>query len=204
MDKFQQYGYEFAGLGFAKKSIVRALLDMTSNKFATEVSTEQRNSINKGLALRFTENHPELNQAYILQGESYIPVDEKAFKAYKGAKYHMTVANLLSIDKTEISKMAQHDKPRHELVKKPRIMAMAYLTDTVKDMQSEARKMLAPEGTGTRKPNLNFEEYVNEMLFDNAKGMAKKAINAKSTGDSTYDDDRWLRSVRAFKAEWNK
>jgi hypothetical protein len=204
MDRLEQLAYEFGGLGFARKSIIRNLLDMTSNKFATEVTIEQRKSINKGLALRFTENHLELNQGYVLQGENYIAVDDKAFKAFKGAKYQMTVANLLSIDKAEIGKMAQHDKPRHELVKKPRIMALAYLSDTVKDMQKEAVKILNPEKSGTRKANLNFEESVNAMLFDMKQGLAKKAINAKASSDNSYDDDRWLRSVKAFKAEWIK
>ena len=52
MDRLEQLAYEFGGLGFARKSIIRNLLDMTSNKFATEVTIEQRKSINKGLADR--------------------------------------------------------------------------------------------------------------------------------------------------------
>jgi hypothetical protein len=205
MDKFEQFGYEFAGAGFTQEVIVRSLLDATSNKFATEVSDDQRKSLNKGLALRYAERHAELNQHYVLQGENYIAVDDKAFKSFKGAKYHMTVANLLSIDKSEISKMAQHDKPRHNLVKTPRIKAMNYLTDTVKDMQTKARNLLAsPDGKKPRKANLNFEESVEAMLFDAKLGLAKKAINAKASGDNSYNDDRWLRSVKAFKAEWLK
>ena len=205
MDKFQQLGYEFGALGFARKTIVRALLDITSNKFATEISVEQRASLNKGLSLRYAENHPELDQCYVLQGENYIAVDDKAYKAFKGAKYHMTVNNLLSIDKSEIGKMAQHDKPRHSLVKEPRVKVMAYLTDTVKDMQREALALISsPDGKKPRKPNLNFAESVEAMLFDAKGGLMKKAINAKASSDSSYDDDRWLRSVKAFKAEWLK
>ena len=93
MDKLEQLSYEFAGAGFTQQSVVRSLLELTSNKFATEVTPEHRKSINKGLALRYTENHPELNTHYVLQGENYIAVDDKAFKSFKGAKYHMTVAN---------------------------------------------------------------------------------------------------------------
>lgn len=205
MDKFQQLASEYGSLGFSKTAICRALLDLTSNKFATEVTDSQRVSLNKGLALTFAENHPELDAHYVLQGENYISVDTKAFNSFKGAKYHMTVANLLSIDKSEISKMAQLDKPRHKLVEKPRRLAMQYLTDTVKDMQREAAKLIAnPEGGGGRAPNKNFEESVIAMLFDAKGGLMKKAINAKASGDNSYNDDRWNRSIKAFKTEWQK
>lgn len=205
MDKFQQLSYEFSGLAFSKKKIIAEVLALTSNKFATEVTDDQRASINKGATLRFAENHPEFDAHFVQQGENFVQVDDKAFKAFKGAKYHMTVNNLLSIDKTEISKMAQHDKPRHNLVNKPRRMAMQYLSDNLKDMQKEAKLILDNGGNKPpRNPNKNFVETVEAMLFDAKGGLMKKAINAKTSGDNSYDDDRWTRSMKAFKTEWNK
>lgn len=203
MNKFQQYGYEFGGAGFTQKIIVKALLDLTSNKFATEISADLRKDLNQGLALRYAENHAELNQGYIQQGENFIAVDDNAFKAHKGAKYQMNVPNLLSIDKTEISKMAQLDKPRHNLVAKPRTKAMLYLTDTVKDMQSLGKKMLAEANGGApRNPNKNFAEAVVEMLFDSKKGLMKKAITAKAGSDSSYNEEQFNESMKAFKNVW--
>lgn len=203
MNKFQQYGYEFGGAGFTQKTIVKALLDLTSNKFATEISADLRKDLLSGLSLRYAENHPELNQGYIQQGENFIAVDDDAFKAHKGAKYQMSVPNLLSIDKTEISKMAQLDKPRHNLVAKPRTKAIGYGNDTLKDMQSLAKKLLAvASGGSTRSPNKNWSETVNEMLFDSKKGLMKKAINAKSGSDSSYNEQQWNESMKAFKEVW--
>ena len=162
-----------------------------------------RKDLNQGLALRYAENHAELNQGYIQQGENFIAVDDNAFKAFKGAKYQMNVPNLLSIDKTEISKMAQLDKPRHNLVAKPRTKAMLYLTDTVKDMQSLGKKMLAEANGGApRNPNKNFAEAVVEMLFDSKKGLMKKAITAKAGSDSSYNEEQFNESMKAFKNVW--
>jgi hypothetical protein len=203
MNKIQQLGYEYGGTGFTQLAIAKALLDLTSNKFATEVSADLRADLNKGLALRLAEIRIDLNQHYVKQGEAFLPVTEVDYKAFKGAKYHMTVPTLLSIDKTEISKMAQLDKPLHGLVMKPRKYAMSYLTDTVKDIQAKASLVLAvADGkTGTRKPNKNWLEFVNQTMFET---LNKKAINAKASADNSYDEDQWLRSVKAFKAEWIK
>lgn len=205
MNKFEQLGYEFSGTGFTQKAIARQLLDLTSNKFANEVSVDIRLDLNKGLALRYAENHAELNQGYILQGENFVKVDDKEFVAFKGAKYQMSVKNLLGIDKTEISKLAQLDKPRHTLVKEPRTKAMAYLTDTVKDMQSVAKDILNVINNNKpnpRKANLNFEEAVTATLLDAKGGLMKKAINAKSSSDNSYNEARWIASMLAFKNEW--
>jgi hypothetical protein len=204
MNKFEQLGYEFGATGFTQKAIARQLLDLTSNKFASEVSVDLRLDLCKGLALRYAENHAELNQGYVLQGENFIKVDDKEFVAFKGAKYQMSVKNLLGIDKTEISKLAQLDKPRHTLVKEPRTKAMAYLSDTVKDMQKIAKEILG-EINGDSKPrkaNLNFEEAVTATLFDAKGGLMKKAINAKSSSDNSYNEARWVASMLAFKNEW--
>jgi vacuolar-type H+-ATPase subunit H len=204
MNKFEQLGYEFGATGFTQKAIARQLLDLTSNKFASEVSVDLRLDLCKGLALRYAENHAELNQGYILQGENFIKADDKEFVAFKGAKYQMSVKNLLSIDKTEISKLAQLDKPRHTLVKEPRTKAMAYLTDTVKDMQKVAKDILSEINgeTKPRKANLNFEEAVTAMLFDAKGGLMKKAINAKASSDNSYNEARWVASMLAFKNVW--
>lgn len=204
MNKFEQLGYEFGATGFTQKAIARQLLDLTSNKFASEVSVDLRLDLNRGLALRYTENHAELNQGYVQQGENFVKADDAEFVAFKGAKYQMSVKNLLSIDKTEISKLAQLDKPRHTLVKEPRTKAMAYLTDTVKDMQRIASQILG-EISGKpnpRRSNLNFEEAVTAILFDAKGGLMKKAINAKASSDNTYNEARWVASILAFKNEW--
>lgn len=202
MNKFQQYGYEFGGAGFTQKIIVKALLDLTSNKFATEISADLRKDLLSGLSLRYAENHAELNQGYIQQGENFIAVDDNAFKAHKGAKYQMNVPNLLSIDKTEISKMAQLDKPRWNLINKPRTKAIGYGNDTLKDMQSLGRKMLAVDSGTPRKANLNFAEAVSELLFDSKKGLMKKAITAKAGSDSSYNEAQFNESMKAFKDVW--
>ena len=202
MNKFQKYGYEFGGAGFTQKTIVKALLDLTSNKFATEISADLRKDLLSGLALRYAENHAELNQGYIQQGENFIAVDDKAFKAFVGAKYQMNVPNLLSIDKTEISKMAQLDKPRWNLVNKPRTKAIGYGNDTLKDMQSLAKRLLAVDSGTPRNPNKNFVEAVNELLFDSKKGLMKKAITAKAGSDSSYNEAQFNESMKAFKTVW--
>jgi len=203
MNKFAQLGYEFSGAGFTRESVVRSLLETTSNKFATEISADLKKDLLSGIFLRYAEKRTDLNQGYIQQGENFIAVDDKAFKAHRGAKYQMTVANLLSIDKSEISKMAQLDKPRHNLVAKPRTKAINYGNDTLKDMQSLAKRILNGDTGGNgRAGNLNWQETVMKTLFDTKNGLMKKAITAKAGSDNTFNEQQWNESMKAFKTVW--
>jgi hypothetical protein len=70
-------------------------------------------------------------------------------------------------------------------------------------MQSLGKKLLAvASGGSTRNPNKNFVEAVNEILFDTKKGLMKKAINAKAGSDSSYNEEQWNASMKAFKDVW--
>ena len=201
MDKIQQLSYEFGGAKQAQRSIVSTLLGIEP-KFTTEISDNTKMHLGKGLQLRFAENHQELEQDYIKQGEQYIPVDHASFKAHKGEKVHLSVNFIMAESSAKFGRLKVDNPALHSLIKEPRARVQRYISDTIKDMQSLAKKILAEQSgvaTKPRAPNKSFGEKVAQHFSD----MRDQMISAKSKGDDTADEARFRKAVVAFNTVWN-
>lgn len=200
MNKIEQLGYEFAGASQTQRNTVNAILGIDKN-FATEISDDTKTHLGKGLSLRYAENHPELDMGYIKQGEQYIPVDDKAFKAHKGDKVHISVNFLLAETPAKFGRLKTDNEALYTLMYVPRRKIMQYISNTIKDMQRLAKKILAEQSgeTKTRAPNKSFSEKVAQH-FDK---MRAEGISAKSKGDDTFDEARFRKAVVAFNTVWN-
>lgn len=200
MNKLEQLGYDFGGAKQTQKNIVTTVLSVDKD-FATDISDDTRAHLSKGLQLRYAENHPEIEQGYIKQGEQYIPVDDKAFKAHKGDKVHLSVNFLLAETPAKFGRLKTDNLALYNLMQKPRRAANGYINDTIKDMQALAKKMLAEAKgeTKVRAPNKTFSEKV-DLHFEK---MRNEGISAKSKGDDTFDEARFRKAVVAFNTVWN-
>jgi hypothetical protein len=200
MNKLEQLGYEFGGAKQTQFNIVSTILGLDKN-FATECGEDTKVHLSKGLQLRYAENHPEIDKGYIKQGEQYIPVDDKTFKAFKGDKVHLSVNFILSEAPAKFGRLKTDNEALYNLMKTPRRNAMRYISDTIKDMQRLAKKMLdeAKGETKTRAPNKSFTEKV-ALHFEK---MRAEGISAKSKGDDTFDEARFRKAVVAFNTVWN-
>lgn len=200
MNKIEQLSYEFGGAKQAQRNIVTTLLGIEKD-FATEISDDTKAHLAKGLALRYAENHPELDKGYIKQGEQYIPVDDKAFKAHKGDKVHLSVNFLLAETPAKFGRLKADNEALYNLMYLPRRKATKYINDAIKDMQSLAKKLIAEASgeTKTRAPNKSFTEKVAQH-FDK---MRAEGISAKAKGDDTFDEARFRKAVVAFNTVWN-
>jgi len=200
MNKLEQLGYDFGGAKQTQRNIVSTVLSVDKD-FVSEISEDTRAHLGKGLQLRYAENHPEIEQGYIKQGEAYVPVDDKAFKAHKGDKVHMSVSFLLAETPAKFGRLKTDNLALYNLMYKPRRAATGYINDTIKDMQALAKKMLAEASgdTKTRAPNKSFDEKV-KLHFEK---MRAEGISAKSKGDDTFDEARFRKAVVAFNTVWN-
>ena len=90
----------------------------------------------------------------------------------------------------------------HSLIKEPRAKVQRYISDTIKDMQTLGKKILAEQSgvaTKPRAPNKSFGEKVAQHFSD----MRDQMISAKSKGDDTADEARFRKAVVAFNTVWN-
>lgn len=199
MNILQKAGYDFGGAKQTQRDTVIIVLGNDKN-FATECSDATRTDLGKGLQLRYTENHPEIDQGYIKQGEAYVPVDDKAFKAHKGDKVQLSVQFLLAETPAKFGRLKADNKALYDLMQLPRRKVNGYVNDTIKDMQALAKKMLA-EASGVtvqRAPNKMFGEKVDGHF----EKMRAELISAKSKGDDTADEARFRKAVVAFQTVW--
>ncbi len=200
MNKIEQLSYEFGGAKQQQRNIVNTLLGIERD-FANEISDDTKQHLAKGFALRYAENHPEIEQGYIKEGAAYVPVDDKAFKAYKGDKVHLSVNFILSETPAKFGRLKVDNEALYSLMQSPRRNAMKYISDAIRDMQALAKKILS-EGSGdskTRAPNKTFEEKVAQHF----EKMRAEGISAKSKGDDTYNEAKFRKAVVAFNTIWS-
>lgn len=200
MNKIEQLSYEFAGAIQSQRNVVSTLLSIDKN-FATEMSDDTKAHLSKGLMLRYAENNPQIEQGYIKQGEAYVPVDDKAFKACKGDKVHLSVNFIMSESSAKFGRLKADNPALHSLLKAPRKAVQTYVSDTIRDMVALAKKMLSEASgeTKTRAPNKDFAEKVAQHF----EKMRTELISSKSRGDDTADEARFRKAVVAFQTVWS-
>ena len=199
MDKLEKLAYEFGGAKATQRSVVTTLLGIEKD-FATSISDETKLHLVAGLQLRYAENNKQLETGYIREGEAYVPVSESAFKSAKGDKIHLSVAFIMAESSAKFGRLKLDNPALHTLVKEPRAKIQRYVSDTLKDMQAVARRILN-EGIEAkpRAPNKDF----NEKVATHFEKMRTELIGSKSRGDETANEVLFRKAVVAFNTVWN-
>lgn len=200
MNKISQIGYEFGGASASQRVSVTALLSVDKD-FATKPSDEVKADLTKGLQLRFAELHPEIEQGYIKEGDAYVPVDHAQFKAHKGDKVHTSVSFIMGESSAKFGRLKVDNPALHSLIKDTRAKVQRYTSDTIRDMQTIAKKILKEQSgeTAPRAPNKDFKEKVATHF----EKMRAELISSKSRGDDTANEALFRKAVVAFNTVWS-
>lgn len=200
MNKISQIGYEFGGASASQRVNVTTLLGI-DKEFATKVSEEVKSDLTKGLQLRYAELHPEFEQDYIKEGEAYVPVEHAQFKAFKGDKVHTSVSFIMGESSAKFGRLKVDNPALHTLIKDIRAKVQRYTSDTIRDMQTLAKKILSEQSgiVKPRAPNKVFKEKV-AVHFET---MRTELISAKSKGDDTANEALFRKAVVAFNTVWS-
>ena len=199
MNKIEQLSYEFATAKQSQRNVVNTLMSIDKG-FANDISEDTKAHLAKGLMLRFAENHPEIKQGYIKQGEAYVPVDAVAYKACKGDKVSLSVEFIMAESSAKFGRLKTDNPALHSLIKEPRAKVQRYISDTIKDMQTIAKKIIAENSgeTKQRAPNKDFAEKVAQHF----EKMRAELISSKSRGDDTANEAKFRKAVVAFQTVW--
>lgn len=200
MNKISQIGYEFGGASASQRVSVTALLALEKD-FATSISEETKASLVQGLQLRYAELHPEIEQGYIKEGEAYVPVSAQQFKAHKGDKVHLSVNYIMGESSAKFGRLKADNPAMYALLKAPRTAVQKYASNTIRDMQALAKKILKELSgeTAPRAPNKDFKEKVANHF----EKMRAELISSKSRGDDTADEALFRKAVVAFNTVWS-
>ena len=193
----KQFGYKFAVSGDNTKALAREFHGTYPN-FPDNVSDEIKADLDNGAILRYAENNASKEGFYVLDGSAYKQVSEADFKASKGDKYHLTVANATGLTGQAFGALKTKNPALHSLLKDLRKGALEYARAKFNGLVSEVNKIKNEGKQRERGATRTFAETLNEF-FD---GLPKKAKNALARGDDTVNDAKLKLAIAKFKTEY--
>jgi hypothetical protein len=193
----KQIGYQQATNKDNERVIARSVYEAYPN-FDEEVSDEVKAELYLGYQLRVAENQPKIDQRFIVESGNYIPVDVAKFEAFKGEKYHRTVANIMAYTPQAFGALRQSNPQLHSLVKAERDQVSKYCSNRLADLK-KAIKAIKNEGVArARGATKTFAETVKDTM----DGLKKKCANAKARGDDSANDKKLVLAISEFNRKW--
>jgi hypothetical protein len=193
----KQVGYQQATNKDNERVIARSVYEAYPN-FDEEVSDEVKAELYLGYQLRVAENQPKIDQRFIVESGNYIPVDVAKFEAFKGEKYHRTVANIMAYTPQAFGALRQSNPQLHSLVKAERDQVSKYCSNRLADLK-KAIKAIKNEGVAkVRGATKTFAETVKDTM----DGLKKKCANAKARGDDSANEKKLITAISEFNRKW--
>lgn len=195
-------GYKFASNLTSNKALAHDVLNQYPSAL-DDMPKELQQDLEAGMQMRFVENNPKHDQAYLFNNGSYLPLDaeqlDKAIKAKKDV-LNMSVGFAMSFTQQSFGQLNTSNKPLHGIVKAVRDARNKYVSKTFKKFIALLTEVYNEKiGKVTaRKPVEAFDVRLAETMAD----LRKKCTNAKTRGDVTADDARLTRAIKAFEKEW--
>ena len=193
----KQLGYQQATNKDNERVLARSVYEVYPN-FDEEVADEPKAELFAGYQLRVAENQPKIDQRFIVESGNYIPVDVAKFEAFKGEKYHRTVANIMAYTPQAFGALRQSNPQLHSLIKAERDSVSKYCSNRLADLK-KAIKAIKNEGVErARGATKSFAETVKDTM----DGLKKKCANAKARGDDSANDKKLILAISEFNRKW--
>lgn len=193
----KQIGYQQATNKDNERSLARQVYEAYPN-LDDEVQDEVKAELFAGYQLRVAENQPKIDQRFIVESGNYIPVDVAKFEAFKGEKYHRTVANIMAYTPQAFGALRQSNPQLHSLIKAERDQVNKYCSNRLADLK-KAIKAIKNEGVAkVRGATKTFAETVKDTM----DGLKKKCANAKARGDDSANEKKLITAISEFNRKW--
>lgn len=193
----KQIAYQQATNKDNERSLARQVYEAYPN-LDDEVQDEVKAELFAGYQLRVAENQPKINQGFIIESGNYIPVDVAKFEAFKGEKYHRTVANIMAYTPQAFGALRQSNPQLHSLIKAERDQVNKYCSNRLADLK-KAIKAIKNEGVAkVRGATKTFAETVKDTM----DGLKKKCANAKARGDDSANEKKLITAISEFNRKW--
>jgi hypothetical protein len=193
----KQIAYQQATNKDNERSLARQVYEQYPN-LDDEVQDEVKAELFAGYQLRVAENQPKIDQRFIVESGNYIPVDVAKFEAFKGEKYHRTVANIMAYTPQAFGALRQSNPQLHSLIKAERDQVSKYCSNRLADLK-KAIKAIKNEGVAkVRGATKTFAETVKDTM----DGLKKKCANAKARGDDSANEKKLILAISEFNRKW--
>lgn len=186
-------GYKQAATSDTLEVMARYALSKIKG-FPEAIDDESKDQLFAGYKLRYQENKPAVEYAYI--NGHYEPVTDDMGKTLE--RMTLTVDHAFSYTQQQFGRLKTENNAKYELIKPLREAVNKYCSNRLGDLKKKAKQLTAP--ARERKPTADFEVTLKDVL-DN---LGTRCLNASKRGDTTANKERFSRAKVAFMVEWNK
>lgn len=189
--------FQQAGAHSTLESVARYALSNIKG-FPEEIPGEAKDALYEGYRMKFDALQPPMMYVHI--ADHYALATPEQMADPKVEKIEIGVKYAYAFTSSEFGKLAQSNKPLHELIKPIREKCATYCSNRLGDLRRAAKSLLN-NGKTRQRATKNFFEWIDEFFKDVAPVRMKNALAKKDI--SPADEARFNQAKIAFLSKWD-
>ena len=165
--------------------------------FPETVPDEAKSQLFDGYRLRLNENNPPVTFA-VVDG-NYVKATDEMVANKKLEKVKIGVDYAFSFSQQQFGQLKNEQPQLHALIKDVRDKTNKYCANRLRDLKSQAKRILNEGKERERSATLNFADRVKATIED----LRLKCKNAHARGDETANEKALKDAIIAFNTKWN-
>ena len=188
--------YQQAVTNDATRSQAQYALDHIAG-FPESVPDECKAQLYDGYRQRFGENNPV--KVYAVVDGNYVLANDEMLANKKVEKIKVGVDFAFSYSQQQFGQLKNEQAQLYALIKDVRDKTSKYCSNRLRDLKSQAKRIINEGVTRERGATLNFAERVKAVIDD----LRVKCKNASARGDETANEKALKDAIIAFNTKWN-
>lgn len=187
---YKNLGYSFAGNLLSNTDIAKQVATSSPKFLTLKADDPIKLDIRAGIVQRVAESKAGSIEAFMVfnkDSDSFIKVDETAYKAHKGDKFHRTVGYIVSTIQNPQEFRTIKEKAKKQAVEDVRTPVKLYANLVYNRLENAVKEILEPKVEGETKQAEAFQVWTDNLI---------KQIKARrKTSESRSDivpSEAWL------------
>lgn len=200
--------YQQAKLHGTTRSLVKSLMAMIPGLGSVNdaINDEIRAELRKGYALRWAEENP--TRYFIAADSNWVEcqTEEDMLSHKKADKFILDVHTAFAYTQQAFGALKNEEPKKHALVKDTRDKFNKYVSNRVRDLERDAKRIYNEENgiARERAATLLFIDWLTAPEKGALSTIRQRCINAKAKGDETADIAKLDKALAAFKGAMTK
>ena len=200
--------YQQAKLHGTTRSLVKSLMAMIPGLGSVNEAIDDtiRVELRKGYALRWAEENP--TRYFVAADNNWVECasEEEMLSNKKAEKFILDVHTAFAYTQQAFGALKNEEPKKHALVKDTRDKFNKYVSNRVRDLERDAKKIYNEENgiVRERAATALFIDWLTAPEKGALSTIRQRCINAKAKGDETADITKLDKALAAFKMAMTK
>lgn len=200
--------YQQAKLHGTTRSLVKSLMAMIPGLGSVNdaINDEIRVELRKGYALRWAEENP--TRYFVAADSNWVEcqTEEEMLSHKKADKFILDVHTAFAYTQQAFGALKNEEPKKHALVKDTRDKFNKYVSNRVRDLERDAKRIYNEENgiARERAATALFIDWLTAPEKGALSTIRQRCINAKAKGDETADIAKLDKALAAFKGAMTK